>query len=171
MVSPRRSSVRPCIDAPSLLAASFSLPRFPPPSPQKGARPRCSMSTAYRSKAPAACLELLRTLPDPRKRRGSATLGCIVAIAPAPVWAGPDFEAMAQWPRSCPATAEALRRHPPHAALREVSPAHPTRLDVVASTASWGVVARPHPAAGKALAVDARPCAAPMTARSPRRVC
>jgi predicted transposase YbfD/YdcC len=105
-------------------------------------------------------LDLLRTLTDPRKRRGVRhPLVCIVAIATCACLAGArSFEAMAQWAQEL--SRDALRR------LGGKRPAPPSekclrltlqRLDVVALDRQLGAWLASHNLLpGKAIAVDGK---------------
>jgi hypothetical protein len=156
---PKTLFVRPLHpDAARLLAAPFSPPRFPPAPGKEAVR----MLDVNRLpvEGEGGLLELLRTLPDPRKRRGVRhPLVCIVAIATCACLAGArSFEAMAQWGREL--SRHALKR------LGGTRPAPPSekclrltlqRLDAVALDRQLGAwLARHHLRPGKAIAVDGK---------------
>lgn len=148
--------VRP--DAARLLAAPFSPPRVPPAHATEDGR----MLDVNRLpvEGEGGLLELLRTLPDPRKPRGVRhPLVCIVAIATCACLAGArSFEAMAQWAREL--SRDALRR------LGGKRPTPPSekclrltlqRVDVEALDRQLGAwLARHHLRPGQAIAVDGK---------------
>lgn len=148
--------VRP--DAARLLSAPFPPPRFPH-SPEKE-NVRMLDVNRLPVEGEGGLLELLRTLPDPRQRRGVRhPLVCIVAIATCACLAGArSFEAMAQWAKEL--SWDALRR------LGGKRPAPPSekclrltlqRLDVLALDRQLGAwLARHNLRPGKAVAVDGK---------------
>lgn len=148
--------VRP--DAAQLLSAPFSPPRFPP-SPAQEKIPMLDVNRLPVD-GDGGLLELLGTLPDPRKPRGVRhPLVCIVAIATCACLAGArSFEAMAQWAKEL--SRDALKR------LGGKRPAPPSekclrltlqRLDAVALDRQLGAwLARHNLRPGNAIAVDGK---------------
>jgi hypothetical protein len=148
--------VRP--DAVRMLSAPFSPPRFSH-SPEQEKIPMLDVNRLP-VEGEGGLIELLRTLTDPRKRRGVRhPLVCIVAIATCACLAGArSFEAMAQWAQEL--SHDALRR------LGGTRPAPPSekclrltlqRLDVVALDRQLGAwLARHNLRPGKAIAVDGK---------------
>lgn len=156
---PKTLFVRPLRpDAAQLLSAPFAPPRFPH-SPKKENVPMLDVNRLP-LEGEGGLLELLRTLPDPRKRRGVRhPLVCIVAIATCACLAGArSFEAMAQWAQEL--SRDALKR------LGGKRPTPPSekclrltlqRLDAVALDRQLGAwLARHTLRPGKAIAVDGK---------------
>ena len=156
---PKTLFVRPMRpDAVQLLAAPFSPPRFP----HSQAKENRLMLDVNRLPVEGedGLLELLRTLPDPRKRRGVRhPLVCIVAIATCACLAGArSFEAMAQWAKEL--SRAALKRlggtrvaPPSEKCLRLTL----QRLDAVALDRQLGAwLARHTLRPGKAVAIDGK---------------
>jgi len=156
---PKTIFVRPLRpDAVPMLAAPFSPPRFPH-SPGKEEVLMLDVNRLPLDGA-GGLLELLRTLPDPRKRRGVRhPLVCIVAIATCACLAGArSFEAMAQWAQEL--SRDALKRlggkrptPPSEKCLRRTL----QRLDVgVVDRQLGGWLARQNLLTGKGIAIDGK---------------
>jgi hypothetical protein len=156
---PKTILVRPLHPAAAhRLAAPFAPPRLPPVPPKENG-PMLDVNRLP-LEGEDGLLDLLRTLADPRKRRGVRhPLVCIVALATCACLAGArSFEAMAQWAREL--SRDALRR------LGGTRPTPPSekclrltlqRLDVVALDRQLGAwLARHHLRPGKAIAVDGK---------------
>jgi hypothetical protein len=156
---PKTIFVRPVHPAAArLLSAPFSPPRFSP-APAQEKIPMLDVNRLPLDGA-GGLLELLRTLPDPRKRRGIRhPLVCIVAIATCACLAGArSFEAMAQWAQEL--SREALKR------LGGTRPTPPSekclrltlqRLEVLTLDRQLGAWLSRHALRpGKALAVDGK---------------
>lgn len=156
---PKTIFVRPLRrDAVALLAAPFSPPRFSP-SPQKENRRMLDVNRLP-MEGKDGLMDLLRTLTDPRKRRGVRhPLVGIVAIATCACLAGArSFEAIAQWGKEL--SHEALKR------LGSTRPTPPSekciritlqRLDAVALDHQLGAwLTRHNLLPGKAVAVDGK---------------
>jgi hypothetical protein len=156
---PKTLFVRPLHPAAArLLSAPFSPPRFP----RSPAKENFRMLDVNRLplEGEGGLLELLRTLTDPRQRRGVRhPLVCIVAIATCACLAGArSFEAMAQWAKEL--SRDALKR------LGGTRPKPPSekclrltlqRLDGVALDRQLGAwLARHNLRPGKAVAVDGK---------------
>jgi uncharacterized protein DUF4338/DDE family transposase len=156
---PKTIFVRPLRpDAAPLLSAPFSPPRFP----RALAKEKVLMLDVNRLplEGEGGLLDLLRTLPDPRKRRGVRhPLVCIVAIATCACLAGArSFEAMAQWAQEL--SRDAWKR------LGGKRPTPPSekclrltlqRLDVVALDRQLGGwLARQNLLTGKGIAIDGK---------------
>ncbi len=152
--APKQVFVRPLRpDAARQLAAPF-----PPPSEE--GRAMLDVNRLPLEGAGGLC-EVLRTLPDPRKRRGVRhAVGSILALAACACLGGArSFEAIAQW--AAELAPDGLRRV---GCRRPRPPSEPTfrrvlqRVDAAAFDRAVGAwVAAQGPLAGQAIAVDGKP--------------